>query len=63
MAFTVPSERENQVGYLRIRRLSDRFELNNPILALFSFIFVFLDYDFQLSNCLFIWLCSQIEDT
>ena len=46
MAFTAPSERERQVGYLRVRFLSKRFRSLTLTMLLFLFRFVHLDDGF-----------------
>ena len=42
MAFTAPFKRESQVGYLRVRFLSNRFRFSNPDYVIISFSSCFL---------------------
>ena len=42
MAFTAQSKRESQVGYLRVRYLSNRFRFFNPNHVIISFSSCFL---------------------
>ena len=42
MAFTAPSKRESQVGYLRVRFLSNRFRFFNTDHVIISFSSCFL---------------------
>ena len=54
MAFTAPSERESQVGYLRVRFLSKRFRFFNPNHVIISLSFCFLlmmDFNFLIMFC------------
>ena len=54
MAFTAPSERESQVGYLRVRFLSKRFIFFNPdhvIISLSFCVLLTMDFNFLTMFC------------
>ena len=54
MAFTAPSEREGQVGYLRVRLFSKRFRFFNPdhvIISLSSCFLLMMDFNFLTMFC------------
>ena len=55
IAFTAPSERESQVGYLRVRFLSKRFRFFNPnhvIISLSLCFLLMMDFNFLTMFCL-----------
>ena len=54
MAFTAQSERESQIGYLRVRFLSKRFRFFNPDHVIISLSLCFLpmmDFNFLTTFC------------
>ena len=54
MAFTTPSERGSEVGYLRVRFLSKRFRFFNPdhvIIFLSSCFLLMMDFNFLTMFC------------
>ena len=55
MAFTTQSERESQVGYLRVRFLSKRFRFFNPnhvVISLSLCFLLMMDFNFLTTFCL-----------
>ena len=54
MAFIALSERECQVGYLRVRLLSKRFRLFKPDHVLLFFMLLSFNDGFQFSNHVFL---------
>ena len=55
MAFTAQSERESQVGYLKVRFLSKRFRFVNPnhvVISLSLCFLLMMDFNFLTTFCL-----------